>query len=131
MAKTIVGKLIESILDVFKSNFPDFVKAIWKKVPDKLQDQIGIIIDVVEHIDKFVQSPVADVLTSIIPGHADDRLKEILRVALPVLLERYKELHDVDKHNIATMLVKEYTGSKFGQAAITAEVAYQNLKKLK
>lgn len=130
MAKTIVGKLIESILDVFKRNFPEFVKALWKKVPDKLQDQIAIIIEVVSQIDKFVQSPVADVLTSIIPGTADDRLKEILRTSLPVLLEKYKDLNNVAKHNIATELVEEYTGSDYGQSVITAEVAYQNLKKL-
>ena len=39
---------------------------------------------------KFADSPASDVLTAIIPGDIDDKIKEVLRAKLPVILTELK-----------------------------------------
>lgn len=135
MAKTIFGKIIAAVLDVFISNFPEFIHRLFNKIPDELREKIEVIIEVVGNINKFVQSPTADFLTAVIPGNVDDEFKEWLRANLPKVFthlgtyDKFREQSGPELHSIASLLTKELTGTSFGQAAITAEVVYQKLKK--
>jgi hypothetical protein len=45
---------------------------------------------VTENIKNFTDSPVADVLTVLIPGDIDDKIKDWLRAKLPVILTELK-----------------------------------------
>lgn len=127
MAKTFLGKILASILEVFKSNFPEFIKKIYKKIPDELKVKLAAIVQVVENIKNFVDSPTADLITAIIPGDLDDDLKEWLRKVLPVILYKYKDISGPGYyHLVATELTMKLTGASFGQSAITIETAYQN-----
>lgn len=137
MAKTIVGKVIAAILTVFKSNWLTFIVKLWKKVPDELKIELVKIVDIVERIKSFVDSPGIDLLTAVIPGNADDEIVSWLREKLADiisglnLLDKHSsEYTSSDLHNIATLLTMEVTGLSYGQSAITIENAFQNTKKI-
>lgn len=132
---------LKGVLSLFIDNFPAFVKRLFSKIPGDLRKEFLVIVQVVENIKLFVDSPAADYLTAVIPGTADDKLKDWLRKALPKLLENLGYLNDkliilsdnndikaAQLHSIAVLLNKELTGTSFGQAAITTEVVYQNVK---
>ena len=129
--KSFFGKIIAAILSVFAENWETFVAKLWRKVPDELQDKVSIGVRIVENLKVVIDSPMADVVTSIIPGDLDDKLKEYLRVPLPKILEKYGSITTISNktaHNIATDINQDLTGLSYGQAALTTEVAYQSLK---
>jgi len=68
------------------------------KIDIQMKIILPIGISVVEKVKAFVDSPLADVVTAIIPGEFDDRLKNILRTFLPnalLQLRNWKELEDI------------------------------------
>lgn len=135
--KTILGKVIAAILSVFAENWLNFLIKLWKKVPTELKIELVKIVDIVERIKTFVDSPAIDLITSVIPGDADDQVVKWLREKLRDII---KDLRLLDKptadysasdlHNIATLLTMEATGLSYGQSAITIENAFQNTKKI-
>jgi hypothetical protein len=62
------------------------IKSMFAKLPKELKAAIHIGVIVVENIKTVIDSPLADVLTAIIPGQLDDRAKDILRAELPAIL---------------------------------------------
>lgn len=134
--KTIFGKIIAGILSVFAEGWKGFVAKAWKKVPDELKDKVSIGVLIVENLKDFVNSPTADLITSIVPGDLDDKVQDYLKELLPKVLKQY---HDIDEgypeitgkvaHNIATDINYELTQLPYGQVALTTEVAYQNIVK--
>lgn len=129
--KTWIGKILSAIISVFAENWQSFVQKLFKKIPDELKEKISIGILIVENIKKFIDSPVADILTAIIPGDLDDKIKDHLRLILPLILEKHNiinqtELKPEGAHIIATNINQELTGLSFGQTALTTEVVYQN-----
>jgi uncharacterized protein (DUF2267 family) len=74
-----------------------FLKKIWNgikkhfaKLPQELKDSIHIGVVVVDAIKAFVFSPEADILTTIIPGDIDDKIKAKLREFLPRIVVEMK-----------------------------------------
>ncbi len=76
--KTILNKIWKSIKNMFAG------------IPPDLKTAIHIGVAVTENIKLFIDSPAADILTMLIPGTVDDRIKDILRVKLPVILTNLK-----------------------------------------
>lgn len=79
------------------SSIGHFLAKIWEGIsklfdslPSELKVAIGIGVTVTEAIKKFVDSPTADVLTAIIPGDVDDKIKDLLRAKLPTILTELK-----------------------------------------
>jgi hypothetical protein len=75
----------------------NFFKKLWtgiKKVFDKfapdVKNAIHIGVTIVDNMKVFVDSPVADVLTAIIPGDVDDKIKELLIKYLPKIVIEMK-----------------------------------------
>lgn len=129
--KSFFGKIIAAILSIFAENWETFVAKLWRKVPDELQDKVSIGVRIVENLKIAINSPLADVVTSIIPGDLDDKLKDYLRILLPKILEKYGSITSISNktaHNIATDINQDLTGLSYGQAALTTEVAYNALK---
>jgi hypothetical protein len=77
-------------LKTFLSKIWAGIKALFDGMPAELKNAIHIGVLVTESIKKFVDSPVADVLTVLIPGDVDDRIKDLLRVKLPFILTELK-----------------------------------------
>jgi hypothetical protein len=78
-------------------NLQSFISKIWAEVkslfstmPEELKTAIHIGVEVTEAIKVFVDSPAADILTAIIPGDADDEIKDWLRAKLPEILTELK-----------------------------------------
>jgi hypothetical protein len=74
-----------------------WLKKIWKsiqkafiRIPAELKTAIHTGVVITENIKTFVDSPAADILTTIIPGDTDNRIKAALRTALPAILMQLK-----------------------------------------
>jgi len=131
--KTWLGKVLASILGLFASKWPEFVAKLFTKIPDEVKEKVSLAVKIVNSIKVFIESPTADLITAIIPGDTDDKIKVWLRIFLPKLLEKYNVLNQStltpeSSHLIATNITQELTGLSFGQSALTTEVVYQNLK---
>lgn len=70
--------ILSKIADLFHKIEPDVKNAI----------HVGVVIT--DKINNYVQSPVADILTAIIPGELDDAIKAKVREALPKILGELK-----------------------------------------
>lgn len=127
--KTILGKVVEAILSIFKENWMDFVKKLWRKIPEDLKEELNNIVGIVNFIKEQVDSPVLDVLVGLSKTDIDDKalawLREILN-DLRLADLKTSDLTKTDYHNIGTLLTEKSTGVSYGQAVITIENAYQN-----
>lgn len=72
-------------LKSFLNKIGNFFAGIFKSLAKELQKGIAIGVEVTEAVKKFdTNNPhVADILTAIIPGDLDDKIKMKLREALP------------------------------------------------
>ena len=77
-------------LESFLSKIWNEIKSLFTGMPAELQTAIHIGVIVTENVKNFVDSPAADVLTALIPGDADDELKDLLRTKLPAILTELK-----------------------------------------
>jgi hypothetical protein len=74
--------LLKKILNSIKKLFTD--------IPAELKSAIHIGVVIAENVKLFIDSPAADVLTAIIPGSIDDKIKDLLRSKLPLILSELK-----------------------------------------
>jgi hypothetical protein len=77
-------------LQTFLSKIWNEIKNLFAGIPAELKTAIHIGVLVTENIKNFVDSPAADVLTTLIPGDADDQIKDWLRAKLPTILTELK-----------------------------------------
>ena len=77
-------------LQSFLSKIWAEIKALFEGIPSELKTAIHIGVEVTQNIKNFVDSPAADVLTTIIPGDIDDEIKNWLRAKLPGILTKLK-----------------------------------------
>jgi len=74
----------------FLSKIWQEIKDLFSAIPSELRTAIHIGVIVTENVKTFVDSPAADILTTLIPGDADDQIKNLLRAKLPVILTELK-----------------------------------------
>jgi hypothetical protein len=77
-------------LKTFLSKLFGGLKKEIKALPLQIRNGLHIGITVVEGLKKAIDSPVADILTAIIPGEWDDKLKNLIRAKLPAILTEMK-----------------------------------------
>lgn len=137
--KTFFRELIQDLLSAFKRTFADWAKRLWKRsVPDEIKPEVALIVKVVENIKAFVESPGIDMITAVIPGDWDDEAVALLRRLLRGIFHEEglddkptSELTRGQLQTIASELTARYLDMPYGQAAITTEVGFQNLVRLK
>lgn len=66
------------------------IKALYLKLKPETKRAIVIAIEVTSRLNNFVQSGTADIITALIPGISDDRIKDRLRIILPEVLKSLK-----------------------------------------
>jgi hypothetical protein len=66
------------------------IKSLFDGMPGELKTAIHIGVIITENIKKFVDSPPVDVLTVLIPGDVDDKIKQLLRINIPTILTELK-----------------------------------------
>lgn len=77
-------------LGSFLSKIWGEIKTLFGSMLPELKAAIHIGVVVTENIKNFVDSPAADVLTAIIPGDVDDKVKAWLRAKIPAILTELK-----------------------------------------
>lgn len=76
--KTLLAKIGSVFSNIFKSLKPNLKNAVhW-----------GVVIT--EKLKEIIESPTADILTAIIPGNLDDKIKKKLREKIPNILIQLK-----------------------------------------
>lgn len=65
-----------------------FFKKMFASINEEAKILIPAVIAVTNKWKEFIDSPVADLLTAIIPGNLDDNIKNKLREKLPGVLEK-------------------------------------------
>lgn len=66
------------------------IKNLFAGIPPELKSAIRIGVVVAENAKLLIDSPATDVLTAIIPGGIDDKIKDLLRLKLPLILSELK-----------------------------------------
>ncbi len=101
-------------LQTFLSKIWNEIKELFAAIPAELKTAIHIGVLVTENVKNFIDSPAADVLTALIPGDADDEIKELLRAKLPAILTELKLADScgslVDPEQITVCAVKVLQG---------------------
>lgn len=133
-------------------NFLRWLVGLFKSLTAKAKKLAPEIIQVVENVKNFVDSPRADFLTSVIPGTLDDTVQKLLKLYLPKLLlilnttESYLEIEDPNEqskaivasfqvgdqdtkdmffHSLASKLVQGVTEEPWSKSIFIAEGVYQ------
>jgi len=101
----------------------------------ELKTIIPIAIEVVNGIKKFIDSPTADFLTSVIPSTVDDQVKIFLRTILPSVLKglhKWESIINIEDENIQLKLIVEElkTLTKSEQDNIKTQAASELVVKL-
>jgi hypothetical protein len=65
-------------------------RSLFNKLPPAIKTAVHLGVIITENIKNFVDSPLVDVLTDVIPGDTDDKIKQALRTGLPILLINLK-----------------------------------------
>lgn len=77
-------------MNKFLSNLWQKIKLFFNGIPAHLKAAVHIGVAVTENIKLFVDSPVTDIITALIPGDVDDKVKNLIRTALPGILIQLK-----------------------------------------
>lgn len=70
----------------FLHNLWQSIKHLFDKVEEEVKQEVVVAITVVQQVKAIIDSPVADVVTALIPGEVDDEIKAKLREWLPKIL---------------------------------------------
>lgn len=71
-----------------------FLTGLFNKTKVFVEKYAKPSVQLVENLKVVINSPVADVITAIIPGNLDDITKEAMRKALPIVLQDLKIAQD-------------------------------------
>lgn len=140
-----MGTIIGNFLRTIKKLFISLTAEVKKQMPE--------IIQIVNNIKTFVDSPGCDVLTTIIPGTIDDTVKVLLRKYLPDLLKALNTSNDIANlptlndqlkaiineiqlspdaardilyHGIASKLTETITGQTWDESILIAQGAFKH-----
>jgi hypothetical protein len=70
------------------------IRSLFNKLPFTFKNAVRIGVSITENMKNFIESPLTDVLTAIIPGDIDDKIKQVLRAGLPIILTDLKLAKD-------------------------------------
>lgn len=76
-----------------------FVRKALGTIFDEFRKHSEAAVKVTANIKKFVESPITDVVTTLIPGDVDDAIAAKLRVVLPQVLQKVAIMHGILKEN--------------------------------
>jgi hypothetical protein len=84
---------MKKILEFLK----DFVTKVFGTILDLFREHAELAVSITERLKNLVDSPVADVITALIPGDADNLIVAKLRLILPVVLEKVALANNITK----------------------------------
>ncbi len=105
---------------MFCSKFRSKIKQLIRRIGEAVLENAALALNVTGGIKKFLQSPLGDILTVIIPGSVDDivkaRLIDALNYAIP-LLEGFKNCNQESSIEEKLACLKVYLKSKYPHVA--------------
>ena len=132
--KTILGKAVEAILSIFKTNWKEFLVKLWSKVPADLKIELLEIVSLVNLLKKYADLTLFDAIVAMTKTEKDNQFLAWARKTLDKIATEYdiqntlvKDLRRGDWQTIAAETTAEAYNMPYGQAAMTIENAYQNL----
>jgi hypothetical protein len=84
-------------LKSFLTQIWNTIQSLFNNFPTKLKASVHIGVTITENIKTIIDSPIADILTAIIPGEIDDKIKRILRKGIPIILTNLKLTDECSK----------------------------------
>ncbi|RQO79119.1 hypothetical protein DBR40_05210 [Pedobacter sp. KBW01] len=135
--KTWLGRVFATIAALFMNNYETWLKKLWNNIAEELKPDLINIVQIIERVKSYADSPGVDLITFAIPGDMDDKAVAWTRKVLDNILTELNliakpasELTKVDKQSLATRFTEEVTGLPFDQASTTIKTAYWNVVKL-
>jgi len=136
---TIVGKLLQEVFNIFKRNWPSFIKKLINKVPDDVSEIYSVGIFMVQNIKTFLEGDVAKFITHVIPGDLDEEIRLKAIEVLTKVMQLDENLHSIGKNEmvinnrgialgLASELNAQLMDIPFPQSTITTQVLYEKLK---
>jgi hypothetical protein len=99
-------------LKSFLTQIWNTIQSLFNNFPTKLKASVHIGVTITENIKTIIDSPIADILTAIIPGEMDDKIKQILRKGIPIILTNLKLTDEcsklTDPQEIINCAIKHY-----------------------
>lgn len=135
----------------FLKNLWHSIKSLFEGLRVKSKVWVHLAIIVMQNVKMVMDSPVPDVLTSIVPGEADDKIKGLVRLWIPkVLLElnmmevvanitdvneqlnailakiklSSQETKNIFWHGLGSLLIEKFSDGKFTWADSVAVAQY-------
>lgn len=131
--KTWLGKVFASIALLFMNNYESWLRKLWINMSEDLKPDLVNIVNIIERVKSYVDSPGIDLITWAIPGDKDDKVIAWLRSTLDNIMHELNlldipvgDLSKTDKQSLATRFTEEVTGLPFDQASTTIKTAYWN-----
>lgn len=97
------------------SQISDWLKKKFKQGFDAAKKHSHVAVKVTDELRKVVASPVADLLTALIPGDLDNEIKYKLRQELPKIAAKVAIAHNIlqatDDPTTALVKIREYIAS--------------------
>ena len=135
----------------FLSKLWNSIKGLFQGLRVKSKVWIHLAVVVIQNIKTVMDSPVPDVLAAIIPGEADDKVKDQIRVWVPKILMQLnmmevianienldeqlnailaklklaeKETRNIFWHGLGSLLIEKFSDGKFSWADAVAVSQY-------
>lgn len=93
-------------LKTFLQSIGNWIKGLLDGIPNEIREKAEIALRVTDLIKQYIDSPVADIITAVIPGDLDDEVKEKIRACLIRLEGWLHALHTTDKKQLHAILIK-------------------------
>jgi len=92
----------------------------------KIEQELENVVDIVNKIKQYADSPIADIIVKATPFTWDDAAKKWLSVFLTAVLDKYNSLKDAKAlKEIAGKLAQRQTGLPLETASARVEETYQ------
>lgn len=75
------------------------IQSLFDNFPASVKDAVHVGVTLTQNLKNYVDSPMADILTAIIPGNLDDKIKLALRAGIPIILFNLKLADQCGKSN--------------------------------
>ena len=100
---------IGNFLKILFAAIGNFLKILFGNTEKWINDNVTPSIQVVNNIKAIVDSPIAMVLTSIIPGQFDDLLRAKLSSGLQIAIDRLTNIYDITNESDEVIKLDKFT----------------------
>lgn len=83
-----------------------WISRLWGSIKPDAEKALTIGMKITDVVKTAVESPVADIMTALIPGDVDDRIKDVLRAAAPKVLISFGLVKDCSHETDPALIIQ-------------------------